>query len=165
MLSRRRRLEHPLLYLAAYFHEHRREYYDRLFAVSARSDWAGWLAFVLRAIVSQARASADIARSLMALEDEWAARLERGGATPTASRLARLIQRRALAVDSSLAGRALAEAGSAVSPPTVYQAIADLERAGILTEVTGRARGRVWAALELVRLFDAGAAPEAADEG
>ena len=51
-----------------------------------------------------------------------------------------------------------------MSPPTVYQAIADLERAGILTEVTGRARGRVWAALELVRLFDGGAAPEAADE-
>ena len=57
-------------------------------------------------------------------------------------------------MNANMAGRMLAEADAGVSPPTIYQAIADLERAGILTEVTHRARGRVWAALELVRLFD-----------
>ena len=154
ILARRGRLEPPLLYLAAYLHKHRQEYYDRILAVSARSDWAGWLAFVLRAIVAQAQTSVDIARRLMALEEEWIARLEDIGATPTAIRLARLIQRRGLALDASAAGRALAEAGSPASPPTVYQALSALARAGILEEVTGRARGRVWAALELVRLLE-----------
>ena len=154
LLARRGRLQPPWLYLAAYFHEHRQEYYDRILAVSARSDWTAWLAFVLRAVASQARTSVDIAQRLMALEEEWIGRLERVGATPTAIRLARLIQRSGFAVDASLAGRALADAGSPVSPPTVYQAIAALARAGILEEVTGRARGRVWAALELVRLLD-----------
>ena len=154
ILARRGRLEPPLLYLAAYLHEHRQEYYDRMLAVSARSDWAGWLGFVLRAIVAQAQASVDIARRLMGLEDEWIARLEDAGATPTAIRLARLIQRRGFALDASAAGRALADAGSPASPPTVYQALSALARAGILEEVTGRARGRVWAALELVRLIE-----------
>lgn len=154
ILARRGRLEPPLLYLAAYLHEHRQEYYDRMLAVSARSDWAGWLGFVLRAIVAQAQASVDIARRLMGLEDEWIARLEDAGATPTAIRLARLIQRRGFALDASAAGRALADAGSPASPPTVYQALSALARAGILEEVTGRARGRVWAALELVRLLE-----------
>ena len=154
ILARRGRLEPPLLYLAAYLHEHRQEYYNRMLAISARSDWAGWLAFVLRAVVAQAQTSVDIARRLMALEDEWIARLEDVGATPTAIRLARLIQRRGFALDASAAGRALADAGSPASPPTVYQALSALARAGILEEVTGRARGRVWAALELVRLLE-----------
>lgn len=154
LLAQRRRLEHPLLYLGSYLYEHQQAYYDRLFAVSARSDWGGWLAFMLRAVASQARTSAEIAQRIMALDGEWRGRLERVGATPTAQRLAPLIRTQRLAVNANMAGRMLAEAGAGVSPPTVYQAIADLERAGILTEVTHRARGRVWAALELVRLFD-----------
>lgn len=154
ILAWRGRLEPPLLYLAAYLHEHRQEYYDRMLAVSARSDWTGWLAFILRAIVARAQTSVDIARRLMAIEDEWIARLEDAGATPTAIRLARLIQRRGLALDASAAGRALADAGSPASPPTVYQALSALTHAGILEEITGRARGRVWAALELVRLLE-----------
>ena len=156
LLAERRRLEHPLLYLGSYLYEHQQEYYERLFAVSARSDWTGWLAFVLRAVASQARTSAEIAQRIMALDSEWRGRLEGVGATPTAQRLAPLIRTQRLAVNANMAGRMLAEAGAGVSPPTVYQAIADLERAGILTEVTHRARGRVWAALELVRLFDSG---------
>ena len=154
LLARQRRLDYPLLYLGSYFFEHRQEYYDRLFAVSAHSDWAGWLAFVLRAIAARARTSIATVRRLVQLDDEWQVRLEQGGATPTALRLAPLIRRQRFAVTAPAARRMLAEAGYSATPPTVYQAIADLERAGIVAEVTGRARGRVWVALELIRLFD-----------
>ena len=154
LLARRRGLEHPLLYLSPYLFEHRQEYYDRLFAVSARSDWAGWLAFILRAVASQAQASVATAQRLIALDDEWRLRLEQGGATPSALRLASLIRRQSLAVTAALARDLLAGAGHPVTPPTAYQAIADLERAGILTEITGRARGRIWLALELVHLLE-----------
>ena len=163
LLARRRGLEHPLLYLSPYLFEHRQEYYDRLFAVSARSDWAGWLAYILRAVASQARASVATAIRLIALEDEWRLRLEQGGATPTALRLASLIRRQLLGVTAPLAINVLAGAGHPVTPPTVYQALSDLERTGILTEITGRARGRIWLALELVDLLegDEGATDEA----
>ena len=154
LLARRRGLEHPLLYLSPYLFEHRQEYYDRLFAVSARSDWAGWLAFMLRAFASQAQASVATAKRLIALDDEWRLRLEQGGATPSALRLALLIRRQSLAVTAALARDLLAGAGHPVTPPTAYQAISDLERAGILTEITGRARGRIWLALELVHLLE-----------
>ncbi|MYI83002.1 MAG: Fic family protein [Chloroflexi bacterium] len=162
LLARRRGLEHPLLYLSPYLFEHRQEYYDRLFAVSARSDWAGWLAFMLRAVASRARASVATAQRLIAIEDEWRQRLEEAGATPTALRLAVLIRRQSLAVTAPRAIGLLAGAGSAVTPPTAYQAIADLERAGIVSEITGRARGRIWLARELVDLLesDEGAANE-----
>ena len=154
LLARRRGLEHPLLYLSPYLFEHRQEYYERLFAVSARSDWAGWLAYILRAVASQARASVATARRLIALDGEWRLRLEQGGATPTALRLAPLIRRQLLGVTAPLAINVLAGAGYPVTPPTVYQAISDLERTGILTEITGRARGRIWLALELVELLE-----------
>ncbi len=154
LLARRRGLEHPLLYLSPYLFEHRQEYYDRLFAVSARSDWPGWLAFMLRAVASRAQASVATAQRLMAIEDEWRLRLEEAGATPTALRLAVLIRRQSLAVTAPHAIGLLAGAGSPVTPPTAYQAIADLERAGIVTEITGRARGRIWLARELVDLLE-----------
>ncbi len=162
LLARRRGLEHPLLYLSPYLFEHRQEYYDRLFAVSARSDWAGWLAFMLRAVASQAQASVATAQRLIAIEDEWRQRLEEAGATPTALRLAVLIRRQSLAVTAPHAIGLLAGAGSPVTPPTAYQAIADLERTGIVSEITGRARGRIWLAHELVDLLesDQGAANE-----
>ena len=156
LLARRRGLDHPLLYISPYLFEHRQEYYDRLFAVSARSDWAGWLAYILRAVASQARASVATAKRLIALDGEWRLRLEQGGATPSALRLASLVRRQSLAVTAALARELLAGAGHPVTPPTAYQAIADLERAGILTEITGRARGRIWLALELVDLLDGG---------
>ncbi len=154
LLARRRGLEHPLLYLSPYLFEHRQQYYDRLFAVSARSDWAGWLAFMLRAVASRARASVTTAQRLIAIEDEWRLRLEEAGATPTALRLAVLIRRQSLAVTAPRAISLLAGAGSGVTPPTAYQAIGDLERAGIVTEITGRARGRIWLAVELVDLLE-----------
>ena len=65
-----------------------------------------------------------------------------------------LIRRQSLAVTAPRAISLLAEAGSPVTPPTAYQAIADLERAGIVTEITGRARGRIWLATELVDLLE-----------
>ncbi len=162
LLARRRGLEHPLLYLSPYLFEHRQQYYDRLFAVSTRSDWAGWLAFMLRAVASRARASVTTAQRLIAIEDEWRLRLEEAGATPTALRLAVLIRRQSLAVTAPRAISLLAGAGSGVTPPTAYQAIGDLERAGIVTEITGRARGRIWLAAELVDLLESD--QEAANE-
>ena len=123
LLARRRGLEHPLLYLSPYLFEHRQEYYDRLFAVSARSDWAGWLAFMLRAVASRAQTSVATAQRLIAIEDEWRLRLEGAGATPTALRLASLIRRQSLAVTAPHALGLLAGAGSPVTPPTAYQAI------------------------------------------
>jgi Fic family protein len=53
-LYQKRALSQPMFYLSEYLDIHRKEYYHRLKAISADHDWNGWVAFFLRAIVTQA---------------------------------------------------------------------------------------------------------------
>jgi Fic family protein len=50
-------LSKPWLYLSEYFERHREEYCQRLFDVSAKSDWRGWMEFCLRGAIEQADAT------------------------------------------------------------------------------------------------------------
>lgn len=47
----------PNLYVSEFLETHRRDYYERLNKVSEEGDWAGWIAFFLRAVREQARVS------------------------------------------------------------------------------------------------------------
>ncbi|WP_300016471.1 Fic family protein [Pseudonocardia sp.] len=55
----------PLLDFSAYIEPRREEYYARLLAVSARADWAGWIAFFLEVVAVQAR---DVLTRVQALQ-------------------------------------------------------------------------------------------------
>jgi Fic family protein len=55
LLTEKRLLKKPVLYLSHYFKRHRAEYYDRLQAVRDAGDWEGWLEFFLREITGYAR--------------------------------------------------------------------------------------------------------------
>lgn len=50
-------LPQPLLYLSAYFEQHRAEYYDHLLVTSQKGDLMPWIAFFLRGVRRQARDS------------------------------------------------------------------------------------------------------------
>lgn len=69
-LSVKGRLSRPMFYLSAYLESHRDEYYSRLQGISRESDWTGWIAFFLRAVVEQARINTGRARDIMALHEE-----------------------------------------------------------------------------------------------
>ena len=79
----------PLLYLSAYFEQHRNDYYDLLLAVSERGAWRGWIMFFLRGVADQARDAIIRSKRLQDLQQEWRQRLQ---ATPrTSARLLRLV--------------------------------------------------------------------------
>ena len=50
-------LSKPWIYMSEYFENHRDEYSQRLFDVSASADWEGWTEFCLAGITLQARAT------------------------------------------------------------------------------------------------------------
>lgn len=54
LLCEWRLLPAPLLYLSAFFHQHRQDYYERLQRVRTHGEWTEWLAFFLRGVRSQA---------------------------------------------------------------------------------------------------------------
>jgi Fic family protein len=65
----------PLLDFSAYIEERRDEYYERLLAVSTHADWAGWIAFFLGAVGTQASDVLRRARALQDLREQYRARV------------------------------------------------------------------------------------------
>ncbi|PWR22691.1 Fic family protein [Zavarzinia aquatilis] len=57
----------PNFFVSGYFETHKDEYIERMRAVSATSDWTGWIVFFLRALHEQAAANMRTADAILAL--------------------------------------------------------------------------------------------------
>jgi Fic family protein len=147
-------LRQPLLYLSLYLKRHRDVYYDHLQRVRTEGDWESWLRFFLDGIIDVANSTTQTTADLVAMIERDRQRVQQlGRASLTASRvhdhLTRVIVARPGEIAKSLK----------LSEPPVYQAIARLEETGILREVTGRQRGRLYAYDEYVSLLNQGTSP------
>jgi Fic family protein len=144
-LIERGRLPQPLLYLSAYLERHRREYYDWLQAVRTDGDWVGWLRFFLIGVEETAREAIGQAGRLMDLRERWRERLR------DYPKVVQLID--ALLVNPYMSV-ARAQRILKVSNPTARQVVARLERAGMLTEITGREWGRLYLARPILKVIE-----------
>lgn len=141
-------LAHPLVYLSPHFERTRDRYQELLFAVSSRSAWPEWLAYVLTGIVDQAAEAGHIAERVLALGKRWHETLDLQRAPHNAHRLADFVLE-FVALDAGDARRMLG-----VSPQTAYSLIRHLVEAGILVEFTQRSWGRVYLAQDLAAIFE-----------
>jgi Fic family protein len=147
MLIERDLLPEPLLYLSAYFERHRGAYYDHLLAVSQRGAWEEWLIFFLTGVTTEARDAARRAGRLFELRETYRERFQREGAR--ASLLATVDHLFARPVtDINQTARALGFTFEAAR-----RLVNSLEAEGVLEEITGRRRNRVYAATEVMRLL------------
>jgi len=147
-LCERGALPQPLLYLSAFFEHHRHEYYARLLEVSRSGDWTGWIKFFLRGIATQASAAADDSRRIIALQLRYRELLQRRKASPTAHAIMEELFLNPYVTATRLSKRL------DVSFPTVQSTIAWLVKVGILREITGRQRNRIYCAGELLRTIE-----------
>src|SRR5260370_508823 len=76
LLCERNILTKPLLYLSAYFEQHRTEYADLLLRVSQKAAWEAWIEFFLKGIAEQAMDGVERATKLMALWQHYPKRLQ-----------------------------------------------------------------------------------------
>ena len=146
-LCERGMLSQPLLYLSAFFERHRDEYYRRLLAVSQRGDWRRWLEFFLRGVAVQAKEALEGTRSILDLHAEYRERLGRKR-TPTAA--IRLVDH---LFENPVVSMAVLAKSWNMSFPMVKRGVDRLVDLGILSEVTGRQRNRVFVARELFDLL------------
>lgn len=65
----------PMLDFSAYIERNRKEYYERLLAVSTNGDWPGWISFFLRVIAVQAEDVLQRAEALQRLRDDYRSRV------------------------------------------------------------------------------------------
>ena len=148
LLVQRGVLRKPLLYLSYYFKLHRAEYYDRLMAVRLKGDWEGWLRFFLRGVVQTALEAGGTAEDIFELREAHRARIIERGLGDNALRLLSALFQRPL-LNVSLAASILG-----TTYPTASRLVSALYEMGILEEITGRKRSRIYRYEPYVSLFE-----------
>ncbi len=115
-------------------------YLDHLLSVSTDGDWAGWLRFFLECVIEGADDALRLIGALEELRARWHAELQSGRSSALLLKLS-----------DSLFGRPAISIGAAskllgITPASASGTITKLENAGILREITGRTRDRVYIA-------------------
>ena len=144
-------LTEPLLYLSLYLKQNRTRYYDLLQQVRTEGDWEEWLKFFLVGVETTADVAASTARRILGILERDRSRIEGAGrAAGTLLRLHHLMRRKPLLTISG------AVADLELSHPTVSSGIRALEKLGIVNEVTGRGRDRIFAYREYLGILNEG---------
>jgi cell filamentation protein, protein adenylyltransferase len=133
-------LAYPLLYLSLYFKQRRVQYYDALTRIRANGEWEEWLAFYLAGVEEVARESLETSESLVKLFSSDREKISAmGKAAPSALRVHQLLEKHCLV------SLAFAQKELRLTLPTVTQAMARLQKAGIVKEISGKQRRQVFA--------------------
>lgn len=133
-------LSEPLLYLSLYFKQNRSEYYDRLQAVRTDGDWEGWLDFFFRGLRDTAQSAVATVEAVLDLFRQDRERLQTlGRAAGSAMRVHELLQRQPI-LSLPRIGEALELSWTASD-----NAMRELTRLGIVREITGQKRNRLYA--------------------
>ncbi|MGA2723850.1 MAG: Fic family protein [Bryobacteraceae bacterium] len=132
-------LREPILYLSLYFKQHRSAYYDLLDRVRAKGDWETWLEFFLTGVRDTAEQAATAARRILAVFEEHRRKIETLG-RPAASvlRVFEHMQRNPI-VSIPAAAESIG-----ISAPTVAKSLEHMRHLGLLREITGRQRHRLF---------------------
>jgi len=140
LLCQRGILGQPVLYLSHFFRQHRGEYYDRLQAVRDSGDWEGWLAFFLRGAAEVSAQAADTVRRILTLREEHRALVtERLGlAAANGHRVLDYLYRQ------PFVSVAHAQHVTSTSYTAANRLVARLAEVGVLEEITGNRRNRVF---------------------
>jgi Fic family protein len=144
----------PLPYLSLFLKQHRQEYYDLLQRVRMAGAWEDWLAFFFRGVEETANQAAETVGRLLQLFRQDRTRIdELGRAAASALRLHELLQQQPVLSIPRAIGRL------SLSKPTVHAAFSQLEKLGLLREITGGARNRVFAYQEYLAILSEGTEP------
>lgn len=141
-------LNRPVLYLSDYLERNRNSYYSSIMKVRTENDINQWLAFFLQGIIETAEKSVETFNRILALEKENDGIVQQmGSRSANAMKVIRELYVRPVIDAKQVA--ALCD----FSPASAYNLIADLEDRGILTEITGDKRGRLYMMKKYMDIF------------
>lgn len=144
-------LSKPLLYLSLYFKEHREFYYELLNRVRTKGDWESWLSFFAEAVETVADETADSIEKLSEIIEKD--RVQIGGLGRAAES--------AFEVHSALVQRPVITAdqiskNTGITAATVNKTLRHLEELGIVSEITGRKRNRIFSYPRILEILNQG---------
>ena len=141
-------LQEPLMYLSGYLKQHHGEYYRRLSAIRSHGDWEAWVQFFLEGVASAAsQAEGNIIQTASLIAADRKHLLQQPKASPLSYRLFELLP---------MMPRFTAEhvrQQLQTTFPTASAAIRSLQDAGIVTELTGQKKNRIYSYQAYVELL------------
>ena len=132
-------MREPLLYLSLFLKQNRAEYYRLLDGVRKEGDWESWIEFFLEGVLQTAQNAVSTAQRLAALFQADRTRIqEKGRAAGSALRVHDVLKERPVTSLQDISRRA------ALSFPAASAGMALLEDEGIVRELTGKKRNRLF---------------------
>jgi Fic family protein len=147
-------LRQPLLYLSLYFKKRRPDYYRLLQEVRERGVWEAWLEFFLAGVADTANEAFDAATRIHELMRQDRERI--GVASDRAAsalRVHEMLQTTPFLTQTGAAKR------TGLTKPTISAAFDQLQKLGIVEEITRKRRGRVYAYKAYLAILNEGGDP------
>ena len=147
-LLSKKELSKPCFYISDYFEKHRIEYYDALQRARLNNDLIGWVCFFLRASIDTAKTAKDKFRAALKQVQKYNDYLAAKKTAPET--LKRIIQ--CMYVEPVASVARLSEL-TGLTVQTINKAVKVLLLDGILVELTGNSRKRIFAMYDYIRVF------------
>jgi Fic family protein len=142
-------LVRPTLYLSDFFEKHKALYYDNLTRVRTHNDLTQWIKFFLEGVRQTSENSIQTFKSIISLRQECEnAILSLGKKTKLAKEFLHYLYKKPI-----LDGQEVVSAFS-ITLATALSLIEDFIRLGILREMTGYKRNRIFVFSQYVKLFE-----------
>jgi len=144
-------LKEPILYISYYFKAHRQRYYNLLNETRFTGNWEIWLDFFADAVIESANQAIDTANRLLKMAEHDRKRINQ---LKRISGSVHLIHQAMM--ERPLVTQKWLHARTQLSPMTVDKSITELEKLGIIKEITGRKRNRIYSYTDYIQILDEG---------
>lgn len=146
-------LKEPLLYLSLYFKSNRNTYYDHLQSVRETGDWESWIEFFLTGIIETANQATETAQNIIALLARDRQLIENEKHSAAVLVMYNFLQRHPITNTAKI------KSTCNLSLPTVLRNLSALENLGIVREITGKERNKIFIYENYLEILNQGTEP------
>ena len=147
-------LEEPILYLSVYFKQNRNIYYDLLQQVRLKGTWETWLEFFLEGVTESAKQAISSAKKINLLFEEDLLKIQGLGR----QRLSCIEVLEYLKTMPQTSVPSLSR-DLGLTPPTIRSTFNSMLKLGILEEITGKKRDKVYVYRKYLDILSEGVEP------
>ncbi len=141
-------LKQPILYLSDFFERNRTLYYDNLMRVRTHNDLSQWFKFFLAGVIETAKSGVETFNGIMQLQKNVDAKIQSlGFRSADGNKVLEYLYTKPI-IDASKVATIIDK-----TPASAYKLIASLEEKGIIREITGGQRGRLYVFESYLELF------------
>lgn len=151
LLCEQKVLKAPMLYLSLYFKTHRRRYYELLNEIRNTGDWEAWLDFFADAVIETATQAVDTVQRLLALAEEDRKRIRELGRISGSVQVVHHAM-----MERPIASPVWLKSKTGLSLTTVGTSLEKLEALGIVKELTGQKRNRLYGYAQYITILNQG---------